>query len=150
MNPKGDYLAAVSFCLGIIATATILNNTSEPLGVATGIADFGNGLAASDTGLVLDPGFVVSDDRVMARNLTDGSGFPILQPGVPVEVAVTWQVPPGSITADQKDMTLTIWNREISSGAFIAPERTRYFSGGSIAGVITVPVHSVFAEVSDE
>ncbi len=27
MNPKGDYLAAVSFCLGIIATATIARIT---------------------------------------------------------------------------------------------------------------------------
>lgn len=32
MNPKGDYLAAVSFCLGIIATATIARIT-----VSTGI-----------------------------------------------------------------------------------------------------------------
>lgn len=32
MNPKGDYLAAVSFCLGIIAIATIARIT-----VSTGI-----------------------------------------------------------------------------------------------------------------
>lgn len=119
----------------VVMTVTIENLTTRPIGVASSVADMMFGVLEG-TDAAIEPAFDGPAQMVDAIEADSVLMAEPLSPGVPRTVRIGWLVASAGLT--DAPLTIDFWNRTLTPGSWIAPERTLFWTRTDVAARLSV------------